>query len=194
MLQPVGDQTRVALAGGSAQTALSVFPLTSQVGLWVFSTDHPGGEDWTELVPIAPLHAERGSGTHRDALLAATETLPDHTVPDGDTGLYDTVLAAYREVQDNYEPGYINSVVLLTDGVNEDDDGITLDELLIELQGRIDPARPVPVITVGMGPGADEEVLRLIAAQTGGRSYLARDPADIRTVFVDALMHRPRVG
>lgn len=194
MLQPAGDQTRIALAGASAQTAMSVFPLTSQVGLWVFSTDHPGGTDWTELAPITPLHAESGAGTHRDTLLEAAATLSEHARPGADTGLYDTVLAAYREVQESYEPGYVNSVVLLTDGVNEDDDGITFDELLAELQALIDPSRPIPVITVGMGPGADEEVLRLIAAQTGGRSYLARDPADIRTVFVDALTHRPRPG
>jgi Ca-activated chloride channel family protein len=194
MLQPAGEQTRVALAGASAQTAMSVFPLTSQVGLWVFSTDHPTGTDWTELAPIAPLDADRGAGTHRDALLEAAAGLPEHARPNADTGLYDTVLAAYRHVQDTYEPGYVNSVVVLTDGVNEDDDGITLDALLAELQARIDPSRPIPVITVGMGPGADEEVLRLIAAQTGGRSYLARDPADIRTVFVDALTHRPRAG
>lgn len=194
MLQPAGDQTRIALAGASAHTAMSVFPLTSQVGLWVFSTDHPGGTDWTELAPITPLHAETDEGVHRDTLLGATASLADHVRPGADTGLYDTVLAAYRQVQDTYEPGYVNSVVLLTDGVNEDDDGISLDELLAELQSLIDPGRPIPVITVGMGPGADEEVLRLIAAQTGGRSYLARDPADIRTVFVDALTHRPRPG
>lgn len=194
MLQPVGDQTRIALAGASARTAMTVFPQMSQVGLWVFSTDHPGGEDWTELVPIAPLHTEVGSGSHRDTLLAASAALPDHTRPGADTGLYDTVLAAYLEVQESYEPGYVNSVVLLTDGMDEDEDGITLEELLGELQTRIDPSRPVPVITVGMGTGADEEVLRLIAAQTGGRSYLAHDPADIGTVFVDALTHRPRVG
>ncbi|WP_152187434.1 VWA domain-containing protein [Georgenia satyanarayanai] len=194
MLQPAGDRTRIALAGASAQTALSVFPLTSQVGLWVFSTDHPGGTDWTELAPVLPLHAESGAGIHRDALLEAAAALSDHVRPGADTGLYDTVLDAYRQVQETYEPGYVNSVVLLTDGVNEDDDGISLDELLAELQARIDPSRPVPVITVGMGPGADEEVLRLISAQTGGRSYLARDPADIRTVFVDALTHRPRPG
>ncbi|WP_413452034.1 VWA domain-containing protein [Georgenia phoenicis] len=194
MLEPVGQQTRIALAGASAQTAMNVFPPTSHVGLWVFSTDHAGGTDWTELAPITRLDAEVGAGTHRDVLLAAAASLPQHTRPDADTGLYDTVLAAYQQVQESYEPGYVNSVVLLTDGVNEDDDGISLDELLARLQASIDPSRPVPVITVGMGPGADEEVLRLISAQTGGRSYLARDPADIATVFVDALTHRPRVG
>ncbi|MPV37950.1 VWA domain-containing protein [Georgenia subflava] len=192
MLQPAGDQTRIALAGASAQTALKIFPPTSQVGLWMFSTDHRNGNDWTELAPIAPLAVDSGTGTHRDALLAAAATLPIHTR--GDTGLYDTVLAAYREVQENYEPGYVNSVVLLTDGRNEDAVGISLDELLAQLQASVEPSKPIPIITVGMGPGTDEEVLRLIAAQTGGRSYLARNPADISTVFVDALTHRFRAG
>lgn len=194
MLEPVGDQTRIALAAASAHTALEVFPMTSQVGLWIFSTDHPGGADWTELVPIAQLDSQAGDGLHRDALLAAASSLPQHTVEGGDTGLYDTVLAAYREVQANYEPGYVNSVVLLTDGRNEDDDSITLSELLAEIQASIDPAKPIPIVTVGMGTGTDEEVLRLISAQTGGRSYLARNPADIGTVFVDALTHRFRAG
>ncbi len=194
MLQPVGDQTRIALAAGSAEAAMQIFPPTSQVGLWVFSTDHPGGNDWTELAPIAPLTAEHGEGIHRDALLAAASSLPSHPREGDDTGLYDTVLAAYREVQRNYEPGFVNSVVVLTDGVNEDEGSITLDELLAQLQALVDPTKPIPIITVGMGPGADEGVLRLISAQTGGRSYLARDPADISTVFVDALTHRFRVG
>ncbi len=194
MLEPVDGQTRIQLAAASAEAAMHVFPPTSQVGLWMFSTDHPGGTDWTELAPIAPLHVAEGAGTHRDALLAAAASLPSHTVEGGDTGLYDTVLAAYREVQANYEPGFVNSVVLLTDGVNEDDDSITLGQLLAELQAALDPSRPIPIITVGMGPGADEEVLNVISAQTGGRSYLARDPADIGTVFVDALTHRLRVG
>ena len=194
MLEPVGDQNRISLAAASAHTALEVFPTTSQVGLWIFSTDHPGGADWTELVPIAPLDSPSGDGLHRDALLGATAALPSHTVEGGDTGLYDTVLAAYREVQANYEPGFVNSVVLLTDGKNEDDNSITLSELLAELQASVDPAKPIPIITVGMGTGTDEEVLRIISAQTGGRSYLARNPADIGTVFVDALTHRFRAG
>ncbi|WP_324649469.1 VWA domain-containing protein [Georgenia sp. H159] len=193
MLQPVGEQTRIGLAAASAGTAMQIFPPTSQVGLWVFSTDHRGGSDWTELAPIAPLNAEDGAGTHRDALLEAVTTLPGQPREGRDTGLYDTVLAAYLEVQENFEPGYVNSVVLLTDGVNEDDDGLSLSQLLAELQAAVDPSKPIPVITVGMGPGTDEEVLRLIAAQTGGRSYLARNPADISTVFVDALTHRARV-
>ena len=38
----------------------------------------------------------------------------------GDTGLYDSLLAAFRSVKSSYQPGYVNSVVLMTDGVNED--------------------------------------------------------------------------
>lgn len=190
MLDDAGGRTRIELAAGAAQVAMQQFPPTSQVGLWAFSTDHGEGRDWTELVPVARIDSPAGDGTHRDALLAAAQSLPARA--DGDTGLYDTVLAAYRTVQDTYEPGFVNSVVLLTDGKNEDDDGISFDQLLAELQAVADPDRPVPVITVGMGPGTDETELRVISAQTGGRSYLAQDPADIGTVFVDALLNRPR--
>ena len=48
---------------------------------------------------------------------AALDTMPSEVR--GDTGLYDTVLAAYREAQRNYNPGRENSVVVVTDGAKE---------------------------------------------------------------------------
>ena len=58
------------------------------------------------------------------------------------------------------------------------------------LQGLTDPARPVRIIALGMGPDANPDELRTLAAATGGQSYVARNPGDLRTVFIDPLQSR----
>ena len=109
----------------------------------------------------------------------------------GGTGLYDTTLAAFRTVRVGYDPARINSVVLLTDGRNRDDDiGIGLPTLLRTLRAEFDPAQPVPIITIGMGPDANMAALRRISETTGGKAYSALDPNDIETVFLDAMIER----
>ena len=121
-------------------------------------------------------------------LAAALLELPGMT--NGGTGLYDTALAAIRTLQDDYEARAINSVVLLTDGENEDPGSLSLEELVQTIERERDPARPIQVIAIGMGPDADANALRRIAAATGGRSYVARDPGDIAEVFIDAMLAR----
>jgi hypothetical protein len=185
-----GDRTRIQLAAGSAAEAMQVFPPSSQVGLWEFSTHRgPGGQDWRELSPIERLDAVRSGKTHRDVILAAARGLPADTT--GDTALYDTVLAAYRSVQHGYDPHRVNSVVILTDGWNDDPSGgLTLGALHQRLRQVADPHRPVVVITVAMGPTADTRALSKIAGWTQGEAFVAKDPRDIRTVFVEALLQR----
>jgi secreted protein with Ig-like and vWFA domain len=109
----------------------------------------------------------------------------------GDTGLYDTALAAYRAVQAGYDPAYVNSVVLITDGENDDSTGgLELPELLAELEAAADPQRPVRIVTIGIGPDTDPASLQAIADATGGTSYVATRPSDIETVFFRALLAR----
>ena len=189
MTEQFGGLTRMAVAQGATDTALRFFPPRSQVGLWVFSTDKDGpGKDWKQLVPLGQLDAPEGSATHRDALLKATAGLGSWI--GGNTGLYDTILAAYEQVRQNWDPSRINSVVLLTDGQNDDKQGLNLDQLMARLKAESDPARPVPVITIGIGPDVDASVLDEISRATGGKSYLAQKPDDIRKVFVEALLQR----
>jgi Mg-chelatase subunit ChlD len=80
--------------------------------------------------------------------------------------------------------------VLITDGRNEVTGGIDLASVLQTLRAEADPTRPVPVIAIGLGPEADVEALRQIAQATGGRSYQAQDPQEIRDVLLDAISQR----
>jgi Ca-activated chloride channel homolog len=190
MKEPAGDGvTRIELTRDAAKTALGLFPATSALGLWAFSVDLDPPNDYAEVVPLGLLSDPIGDQTRQQVLLTAADTLPDRA--GGGTALYDTVLAAFRTVRAAYDPARINSVVLLTDGRNEDDpDSIDLDTLLATLRAEFDPTQPVSVITIGMGPDADHETLALISEVTGAKAYRVDDPADIQHVFLDAMLER----
>ncbi|WP_116948789.1 substrate-binding domain-containing protein [Jiangella endophytica] len=185
-----GGATRIELTRDAALEALRLFPPDASVGLWAFSILQDPPNDYVQLVDVGPMNEELDDGTTRqEALVAASESLPSRA--EGGTGLYDTALAAFQSMRGSYQAGMVNSVVLLTDGRNEDDpDGIDLDTLLTQLTAQFDPAAPVPIITIGMGPEADMEALQQISAATGTTAYHAEDPSDIQSVFIQAMIER----
>jgi Mg-chelatase subunit ChlD len=110
----------------------------------------------------------------------------------GDTGLYDTALAAYKTVQNGWEAGRVNSVILFTDGVNENPGGLTRDELTAALKKARDPKRPVRMVIIGIGTEVDRGELKAIADASGPSSgvFVAEDPARINEIFLQAIATR----
>lgn len=189
MAAKAGPIDRISLAVGAAQGGLALFSDTSSVGLWAFSARPAPETAWQELVPLGVLTDEvSGAPSRRAALAAAAATLPDRL--GGETALYDTAVAATRAVRASYQAGASNIVVLFTDGRNEVETGIDLPTVLQTLRAEADPTRPVPLITIALGPDADVDALTQMSQATGGRSYNANTPEDIRAVFLDALSLR----
>src|SRR5262249_2947699 len=115
--------------------------------------------------------------------------------PDGNTGLYDTVLAAYKEVQQGWQAGKVNSVILFTDGENENPDGITLNTLVAQLKKLNDPTKPVKVVIIGIGDDVNQKELETITNATpNGGTFIAKDPAKISDIFLQALANRSGVN
>ncbi len=183
-----GGATRLDLTKKAAGRGLGVYPDDTEIGLWAFSTNLTADTDYRELVPIGPLGARSGGLTGRQQLGGALATLQH--VHGGGTGLYDTALAATRRVRENWEPGRVNSVVLLTDGRNDDPHSIGLTELLTLLRAENDPQRPVPLITIAYGADGPVDALRAMSAATGGATYVAKDPRQVRQVFLQAIEQR----
>jgi hypothetical protein len=183
-----GDSTRMGLTIEAALTGLSLMPDSWAVGSWAFSHKLDGEQDWKKLAPIRKLGSVNGGVKHRDVVVQKTKDMAG--LVGGGTGLYDTVLAAWRTVQAQYDPKSINSVIILTDGKNEDSDSLSLSELLATIQRERDPARPVMVVAIGITEDADEDALNKIAKATGGQSYIAREASEISKVFVNALESR----
>ncbi|MCT1722080.1 MULTISPECIES: VWA domain-containing protein [Kocuria] len=177
--------TRMDLTKAAAATAVGLFPEHDALGLWTFQRHLDGDKDYRSLTPVRELSASVDGGTQRDQLSRDVESLT--YAPDGYTGLYDTTLAAYREVLHEDAPGHLRTVIVLTDGMNHDPGSISLDNLLTTLKDEQDPDNPVRIITVGISKDADEDVLKQIAEATGGSSHIARTPEDIQDVFVKAL-------
>lgn len=191
MGEVVGDSgaTRIELTRDAAKSALAILPPSSSVGMWAFSILQDPPDDYVELVSVGPLEEPVGDATRLEALAAAAEELPGRT--QGGTGLYDTALAAFQHMRATYEPDKVNSVVLMTDGRNEDDpDSISLETLLNTLRAQFDPAHPIPIITIGISDDADMEALQQISEATGTSAYRAEDPRDIEQVFFDAMVER----
>ena len=189
MKDPAGTSTRMALAHQAGLVALSAFPPGSVIGLWRFAYRSGGtNQDWLEVVPQRGLQDVVGGKDQRALLVDGFAALAAR--PAGGTGLYDTILAAYEKAKAGYDPTRVNSVVLLTDGKNDDPYSISLDALLTTLAAAKDPARPIVVITVAIGPDADSATLARVTEVTGGRSYTATAPEQITGVFVDALLNR----
>lgn len=190
MLETTPDgSTRAELMVNAATTAVGLFPDSARIGLWLFSIDQGGkGQDWRQLSPIRRLDTKVGNATHRQDILKFRSEL-DRSLGGG-TGLYDTALAAFRQAQRDYDPNYFNSVVLLTDGANDDPGSIRLEDLLKQLRTEADPERPVRIIGIGLSGDADMNALQQIAAATDSQAYQAADPRDILEVFTQALLSR----
>lgn len=185
----VGDTTRLAIQMDAARAALEVFPDHARIGAWVFSENQgPNGRPWKELSPLERLDARDGDLSHRKSMLRAVDTLP--SIARGGTGLYTTTLAGYKRVLASYNDKYFNSLILMTDGANEEPGSISLNKLLSELKDLRDPNRNVRIIAIGMSADADMKSLRKIAASTGGQAYRADTPDEIIQVFQDALLSR----
>jgi Ca-activated chloride channel family protein len=179
-----GGKTREQVTVEAAAGGLGLFGDDWSVGLWTFSTKMDGNIPYRQLVGIGTLSSQR-------AQLAAA--LANVVPTSGDTGLYDTVLGAYKAVQQNWDPGKINSVVLMTDGQNDNPGGLTLDQLTTQLKKIADPAKRVQVIAIGIGEASQAE-LEKITQVTGGGVFIVPDPSKIGQIFLQAIALRPGSG
>jgi Mg-chelatase subunit ChlD len=190
MAEPVpgAKMTRLQAITRVSQAGLSLQPDDTELGQWVFSTRLAGRRDWRENVSLGPLGERIGSATRRQHILSALSGL--RPVRNGDTGLYDTVLAAFRYMRRTYKPDMVNTVLLLTDGRNDDADGPTLSATLARLRQEYDPDRPIQVVMIGFGPDVDHGELKQIADATHGSVHIAHTPQDIGKIFLSATARR----
>lgn len=189
MLTPVptaGGATREQVTVKAAAGGLTLFDDAWSVGLWVFATNMDGNRPYQELVPIVPV------GQQRAQLRAGLERVA--AKPQGNTALYETLLAAYRSVQAGWDPARVNSIVMITDGMDDNPGGMSLAQLTAQLHQIVDPARPVEIIVLGIGNQVPRDQIQKITDITGGGVFIASDPATIGRIFLQAIALRPAAG
>jgi Ca-activated chloride channel homolog len=176
MNTPLGASTRIALLKSAAHYGLDLFTSDSQIALWAFAGKGP-----TELVPMGTLNAQQRA--RLDGTMQAA-----HALPTDDCPLFESIIAAYKAIQDKYDPERSNTVVVITDGRSNLKDGLTLSKVKRELENLSDVARPIRVILMGIGPDADIGELQQIAAITGGGAFPLSAPDQLDDIFLKALL------
>jgi hypothetical protein len=175
--------SRAAVTRGAAAGGLALFDDRWAVGVWLFSTELDGKKPYKQVVKISPLSSSR-----TELQASVGQIVPKKN---GGTGLYNTALAAYKSVYDSWQPGVINSVILFTDGENQDKNSISQGTLVAQLKKLNDPKKPVRLVIVGIGPDVNRAELQTITNATpAGGVFVAPDPAKISDIFLEAIATR----
>lgn len=193
--------TRADVAGEAALRALGLLPDTSSIGLWLFASELEGEQDWTVAAPIRRLDEPGESGsTQREQLAGVVSTLSERLRPGG-TSLYDVTLAAVREARETRRENAVTTVVVITDGRNEDSTGVQLDQLVELLAEDAGDGEAVGLAMVAFGPDADLESIRTIvssAEQSGAavpaQAIDAREPDALAELLISTISARVRQG
>ena len=182
MLERGDSGTRLSILQRSAVRATAAVSPTTIASLWIYSL-HVGirADDFKQLVDYGGL----GDSKHLGNLDRAVAGL-DNAVGGG-SGLYDTIYSAYTRARTAWRPGYTNTLVLVADGPNEDDYGLTLDLLKKRLSQTKDPARPVKVVILGIGDRPDAAAMQQVLAITGGQYIPTRSVDDLGPALIRAL-------
>ncbi|WP_449065363.1 substrate-binding and VWA domain-containing protein [Planomonospora algeriensis] len=185
--------TRMQAISKIALEGMKPFPNSSEMGLWEFSTHLAGqGVDYRETVPVGPL-TETVDGVLRRNLINQ-KLAGVQAKATGDTGLNDTLAAAYRMMKDGYKSDKINTILIMTDGAGNDDPdgGMSNQELLKLLKDEFDPEKPVSVLIIAFGPDAPKGKRQMdaIAKATNGDAYIVKDILEIRKVFLEGMKRR----
>ena len=156
-----------------------MLPDQSSLGLWSFGSQLDPPRDYKVLLPTAQLtDGQRAGLAGAVAQLAAEQT---------GTGLYDTILAAYKAATAGWRAGEANQVLVFTDGRNEDDPvSIGLRQLAAGLKQAADPKRPVELTVVAYGQLPEVAGLRSAVEGVDGYVSSVRTPAEVSAAFLHA--------
>ena len=176
---PGTGKTRMQTTIEAAVAGTKLFSPVTKFGVWLYSTHLDGDRDYRELLPVKPLGEHLANG--------GVDKLRTVQAQTANTALYDAMLAAYRDGTQNWEAGRINTVVVMTDGQDDNDSDITRDQLRTELRKLHNPRRPLRLIGIGIGPDVDAAELTALTKVTGGQAFVAPDPTKIGDVFYSAL-------
>ena len=162
-----GNATRLDLAKQAIADSLPLFSDRTNIGLWTLTSGEPSRPHRGPRSGAAIAERRR-----RDSLQSLQKSLAGLRA-DGATGLYDTVIAAAAAAQNAWREGN-NTIVLISDGKNEDPGSASLEQVLAKLEPLAGTERPV-------GSSASPSVarpavtLRRLADAAKGEAYVARE-------------------
>ena len=176
---PGTKKSLVSLVSQGVEQVGALLPDDSRVGLWEFGARLDAPRDYRVLLPDRPLDA-----VQRDQLNVAARKLK--ALKTG-TGLYDTILAAYRSQLANFSSDMPTEVMVFTDGRNEDDpNSISLTALRKALVSS-DRTKHVQVGVLGFGDRLPVDALGAALAPINGQIDTLGSAEQVLGAFVHAV-------
>jgi hypothetical protein len=182
-----GTQTLEQELTKTAVLGLALFPDSTQMGQWLVADKLHNGQPYQQTVGLGPLPADVGLITRRQQLAQIDQTL--HPESSG-LALNNSILAAYKQMVATYKPNYSNAVIVLTSGVENASDDMSVKSLLASLRTLFNPSKKVEIVIDQLGTAGDFPAMQKIANLTGGEAFEITNPAQIGKIFVEAFSHR----
>ncbi|MEU4311840.1 hypothetical protein [Nocardia sp. NPDC024068] len=175
-----GDLTRLNNTIGALASTLNVMPPEFGLGIWAFGKDVDGTNPYDVIADTAPL-----DDAQRSKLMGSLGSI-EATAADTDE-CYRALLAAYSSAVDGYATERTNSILLVTDGP-DDDSGTSDAELLAGIENAGDAGKPIRIDVIVVG-GSGTEGLRTLTERTGGSYTVLPSTNDLAfgTAMVGAL-------
>jgi uncharacterized membrane protein len=105
---------------------------------------------------------------------AAIKRLISGIEPDGGTQIAPALTEAYQRIMP--QPAVYKHIVLLTDGISEEGDSMTLCQQAL--------SNHVTISTVGLGQDVNRAFLEKVASSADGKSYFLNDPAGLEQILL----------
>lgn len=175
---PGTNARKVDLIADAAVASWPLWPPGSVTGLMTFRTDRAGQPTFNNVIPLQPNNTPEYL-----ADLPAYMGQFQSVQTQGGSPLYEGIWRGYEAAQQSYRPDYTNTIVVLTDGGDEESgDTMSVDALIDNIK-ESDPDKKVNIGMVVLGAEEDFGDITRIADETGNRAWLVQDPSEVATVL-----------
>ena len=99
----------------------------------------------------------------------------------GGTNLCGGMIKGFEQVADNYKSGFVNRVLLMSDGLANE--GITSTEQIQQTAATWQKDKGITISTFGVGTDYNEDLMQGIAESGMGNYYFINDPEKIPSIF-----------
>lgn len=108
-------------------------------------------------------------------------TVIDRIESDGSTNLSGGMLQGYDEVKSTHKSGYVNRVLLLSDGLANE--GIVDETRLKNIVRSMNIEENISLSTFGLGEGYNEDLMLSLAEYGSGNYYFISSPEEVPSIF-----------
>jgi hypothetical protein len=190
-VSPTGTTLEQVLQQASS-LGLSHFPDSTQMGIWAFASHLDGNLPYKQLVPVGPLPAPLGLITRRQQIIQATAQ--GKPVAGAPAALYSSILAAFKSLSASYQPRYVNAVLVMTAGIDNDKGDMSAAALIRQLRALYNPNKRVEIVPLMLGTAGNFKALQQVAKVTGGVAFDITNPKQVNGAFFSGVAQRLSVA